>query len=45
MGDTMTTYEETNAGRNIKCDNQEIYCDSQEYYCDGSVAYNEVEPE
>jgi len=41
----MTTYNETDAGRGIKCDNAEIYCDSQEYYCDGSVAYKDVEPE
>ena len=41
----MTTYNNSEAGRGIKCDNEEIYCDSEEYYCDGSVAYNDVEPE
>ena len=41
----MTTYNETNAGRGIKCDNEEIYCNNEDYNCDGSVVYNQVDEE
>ena len=33
----MTTYNDTDAGRGIKCDNTTILCNSKDYYCDGSV--------
>ncbi len=35
----MTTYNETTAGRNIRCNDTDLFCDNQDYYCDGSVVH------
>jgi len=38
-----TTYNDTNKGRGIRCDNTTILCNSKEYYCDGSVVTRDLE--
>ena len=37
------TYDETFAGRGLRCDNQELLCDNEDYYCDGAVVMTEVD--